>query len=72
MATVPARFSALDDLPELHTGDRMTRAEFHRIYEQTPEEFKAELVGGIVPRGSGLRSNRSEAQAFLLSRADRA
>jgi len=26
----------------------MTRAEFHKIYELTPEDFKAELVGGIV------------------------
>jgi Uma2 family endonuclease len=33
---------------ELHSGDRMTREEFHRIYEQMPEDFKAELIGGIV------------------------
>jgi Uma2 family endonuclease len=36
------------DLPELHSGDRMTREEFHRIYSQMPEDFKAELIGGIV------------------------
>ncbi len=33
---------------ELHTGDRMTREEFHRVYEVMPEDFKAELIGGIV------------------------
>jgi Uma2 family endonuclease len=33
----------------------MTRAEFHRIYEQMPEDFKAELVGGIVYVASPLR-----------------
>jgi len=33
---------------ELHSGDRMTQAEFHRIYEQMPEKFRAELVGGVV------------------------
>jgi hypothetical protein len=33
---------------ELHSGDRMTREEFHRIYEQMPEHFKAELIGGVV------------------------
>jgi Uma2 family endonuclease len=33
---------------ELQSGDRMTREEFHRLYEQTPEGFKAELIGGIV------------------------
>jgi hypothetical protein len=38
--------------PELHSGDRMTQAEFHRIYEQMPENFKAELIGGMVFVGS--------------------
>jgi Uma2 family endonuclease len=33
---------------ELQNGDRMNREEFHRLYEQTPEDFKAELIGGIV------------------------
>ncbi len=32
----------------LENGDRMTRAEFHAAYLQTPPGFKAELVGGIV------------------------
>jgi Uma2 family endonuclease len=26
----------------------MNREEFHRLYEQMPEDFKAELIGGIV------------------------
>jgi Uma2 family endonuclease len=43
------------DLPELHTGDRMTREEFHRIYEQMPEGFRAELIGGIVYVASPLQ-----------------
>ena len=43
------------DPPQLHSGDRMTRLEFHRIYEQMPEDFKAELVGGIVYVASPLR-----------------
>lgn len=33
---------------DLHSGDRMTQAEFHRIYERMPESFQAELIGGIV------------------------
>jgi Uma2 family endonuclease len=32
----------------LRNGDRMSREEFHRRYEQTPEDFKAELIGGVV------------------------
>jgi Uma2 family endonuclease len=35
-------------LVELQNGDQMTREEFHRLYEQTPDGFKAELIGGIV------------------------
>src|SRR5947209_16507018 len=41
--------------PELHNGDRMTREEFHRIYEQMPEDFQAELIGGIVYVASPLK-----------------
>jgi Uma2 family endonuclease len=40
---------------ELNTGDRMTQAEFHRLYEQTPEGFRAELIGGIVYVSSPLK-----------------
>jgi hypothetical protein len=41
--------------PELHNGDRMTQAEFHRIYERMPGNFKAELIGGIVYVASPLK-----------------
>jgi Uma2 family endonuclease len=34
--------------PLLENGDRMDRAEFHRRYLLTPEEFRAELLEGIV------------------------
>lgn len=34
--------------PQLRNGDRMKQPEFHAIYEQMPEGFKAELVGGTV------------------------
>jgi Uma2 family endonuclease len=40
---------------ELNTGDRMSRAEFHRLYEQTPPEFRAELIGGTVYVASPLK-----------------
>jgi hypothetical protein len=38
-------------LLELHSGDKMTQEEFHRIYSQMPEDFQAELVGGHCLRG---------------------
>jgi hypothetical protein len=49
MATVPR--AELD----LHTGDRMTRKEFHRIYEKMPNGFQAELIGGVVYVASPLK-----------------
>jgi Uma2 family endonuclease len=33
----------------------MTRAEFHRIYEQTENDFRAELIGGVVYVASPLK-----------------
>ena len=32
----------------LPDGARMTRAEYHRLYERTPPGFRAELIGGVV------------------------
>jgi Uma2 family endonuclease len=51
MATV----STSPDFSTFENGDRMTRAEFHRIYETMPEDFRAELIGGIVYVASPLR-----------------
>lgn len=34
--------------PRLESGDRLTRAEFHRRYEASPETTRAELVEGVV------------------------
>ncbi len=50
---------------ELYSGDRMSREEFHRLYEQTPEDFKAELIGGIVYVASPLRLTHGEPHALL-------
>lgn len=32
----------------LHNGDNMTQKTFHSLYEQMPDDFKAELLGGTV------------------------
>jgi Uma2 family endonuclease len=52
---------------ELQTGDRMTREEFHRMYEQTPEDFRAELIGGIVYVASPLKLAHGENHLLLGS-----
>jgi hypothetical protein len=43
------------DEPRHQAGDRMTREEFHRICEQMPHDFKAELIGGVVYVASPLK-----------------
>ncbi|HZK79476.1 MAG TPA: Uma2 family endonuclease [Humisphaera sp.] len=56
MTTTQRPISSPSDEPlELHNGDRMTQEEFHRAYERTPENFKAELIGGIVYVASPLK-----------------
>jgi Uma2 family endonuclease len=47
--------TALGPEEQLHNGDRMSRQEFHRLYEKTPDGFKAELIGGIVYVASPLK-----------------
>src|SRR5260370_1277798 len=50
---------------DLHTGDRMTQEEFHRLYERMPEGFKAELIGGIVYVASALRRDHGSHHVLL-------
>lgn len=47
MATFPRALNEGQVL-RLHNGDRMKRQEFHTAYCQMPEDYKAELIGGIV------------------------
>lgn len=47
MATASRRLSK-PHLRRLYNGDRMMRDEFHRMYCEMPEDYRAELIGGIV------------------------
>jgi Uma2 family endonuclease len=49
----PARFVPM---PPLESGDRLTRAEFERRYQATPEHCKAELIEGVVYVASPVRT----------------
>ncbi len=51
--------------PQLHSGDRMSREEFHRIYSRMPEGFRAELVGGVVYVASPLKRSHGTHHALL-------
>ncbi len=65
--TAHARVSSV---PPLHPGDHLTQAEFHRRYEASPENVKAELIGGIVYMPSPVRRPHAAHHAklsFVLS-----
>jgi Uma2 family endonuclease len=51
MKTMPSVARLVEEakpLVLLQTGDRMNQRTFHRLYLQTPDQFKAELIGGVV------------------------
>lgn len=60
---LPLRLRSID----LNNGDEMTREEFHRIYEDTPEDFKAELIGGVVYVASPVRISHGQPHGLLAA-----
>jgi Uma2 family endonuclease len=56
---------ALKPEEHMYSGDRMSRQEFHRLYEKTPDGFKAELVGGIVYVASPLKRRHGTNHPYL-------
>jgi Uma2 family endonuclease len=60
------RFTSLS-VPQLESGDRLTRAEFERRYEATPETFKAELIEGVVYVASPVRAFHGTPHAALVT-----
>lgn len=65
MATVFRSSAERGTASELCTGDRMTREEFHRVYAETPDDFRAELIGGIVYVSSPLRRAHGTTHVML-------
>lgn len=55
----------------LNTGDRMSRLEFHGIYETMPKDFKAELIAGIVYVSMPLKRPHANSHVRLSSIFDR-
>jgi len=58
---LPAGLRSID----LNNCDEMSREEFHRIYERTPEDFKAELIGGVIYVASPVRISHGRPHALL-------
>lgn len=59
----PAHFMPI---PPLESGDRLTRTEFERRYQATPEKFKAELIEGVVYVASPVRVFHGTPHAALV------
>ena len=53
--------------PPLESGDRLSRAEFHRRYTMYPEIKKAELIEGVVLVGSPVHAQHSESHADIVT-----
>jgi len=51
--------------PPLESGDRLSRAEFHRRYSLYPEIKKAELIDGVVIVGGPVYAQHSEFHADI-------
>jgi len=62
----PAPAEAIDALPPLENGDRLTRAEFERRYEAMPRLKKAELIEGVVYVGSPVRYTQHGQPNFVI------
>jgi Uma2 family endonuclease len=63
----PPKTSSVMSVPSLESGDRLTRAEFERRYEATPEKFKAELIEGVVYVASPVRAFHGTPHAALIT-----
>jgi Uma2 family endonuclease len=63
----PPKPSSVMSVPTLESGDRLTRAEFERRYEATPEKFKAELIEGVVYVSSPVRAFHGTPHAALIT-----
>ncbi len=62
--TTAARSHIHEGIPPLENGDRLSRPEFERRYEATPEDFKAELIEGVVYVASPARADQHGDPAF--------
>ena len=54
-----------DKSSELKHGARMNRERFHYLYEQTPEDFRVELIGGVAHEPSPISISHGESHVLL-------
>lgn len=62
------RTTALEPLDRLlRTGDRLTRQQFHALYELTPKHFRADLIDGVVYVSSPLKNPHGRWHTRIMS-----
>jgi Uma2 family endonuclease len=54
-----------DKSSQLKDGARMNRERFHYLYEQTPEDFRVELIGGVVHEPSPISISHGQSHVLL-------
>ena len=54
------------EAPPLIAGERLNRAEFHRRYEASPEDLRAELIDGEVYMASPVSADHGEHAALII------
>jgi len=62
---IPPRAAPPTQVTSLENGDHLDQPTFHRLYEETPEDFKAELIGGIVYVASPVSRQHSDAYSTV-------
>ncbi|CAN5675627.1 Uma2 family endonuclease [soil metagenome] len=63
----PTEHHAVDYVPPLRTGDRLTAIEFERRYQAMPELKKAELIEGVVYVGSPVSDEHGSTHFDLIT-----
>lgn len=63
---VQTQLKSTKTIPPLESGDKLTRVEFERRYQATPNVKKAELIEGIVYMASPLRVQHGEPHAYII------
>src|SRR5688572_7758495 len=69
--TSVARESLVKTIPPLENGDRLDQKTFHERYEAMPEDFRAELIGGIVYMASPQKLPHGRASKLVSAWMDR-
>ncbi len=70
MSTAARKYANSQAVTLLHNGDSFGQREFHDLYENMPESFRAELVNGTVYVAEPLAQPHGKAHARIIALLD--